>query len=75
MPGLTIREKECVLHVNASFNVCWLNRFVFFFLNLVKLFSESCRIFLLKDCFHVLWFLLLFLLYVRGCIMFYFLFV
>lgn len=32
----------------------------FLFLNLVKLFSESCRIFLLKDCFHVLWFLLLF---------------
>lgn len=48
----------------------------FLFLNLVKLFCESCRIFLLKDCFHVLWFLLLFVcLYVRGCIMFYFLFV
>lgn len=46
----------------------------FLFLNLVKLYCESCRIFLLKDCFHVLWFLLLFLLYVRGCIMFYFLF-
>lgn len=47
----------------------------FLFLNLVKLFCESCRIFLLKDCFHVLWFLLLLFLYVRGCIMFYFLFV
>lgn len=32
----------------------------FLFLNLVKLFCESCRIFLLKDCFQVLWFLLLF---------------
>lgn len=31
----------------------------FHFLNLVKLFCESGRIFLLKDCFHVLWFLLL----------------